>query len=365
VILCGGAGSRLWPVSRELHPKPFIRLNDNQSLLQKAFLRAASLEGVNEIITVTNRDLFFKTEEELCKVNSAHLNTSFILEPVGRNTSAAIAAALLHIIKAYGKNTVILVLAADHLIDNQEAFASAVAEATALAQQEKLVTFGIRPHAPETGYGYIEAEGNRVLRFVEKPSIEKAREYFDSGRFLWNSGMFCFKAEAMQQAMMQYCRDIFEATENCMSKSHVFAEKRSKRIELDIDSFKQIRDTSIDYAVMERAQNISVVPCSIGWSDIGSWDTLGELRQADAHGNRVDGEALLRDVSNSYIQSDKRVVGAVGVDNLIIVDTPDALLVADKRCAQDVKHLYAELKAKGHDTHKQHLTVYRPWGTYM
>lgn len=199
---------------------------------------------------------------------------------------------------------------------------------------------------------------------MEKPSIEKAREYFDSGRFLWNAGMFCFKAEAMQQAMMQYCRDIFEATEKCLSKSHVFAEKRSKRIELDIDSFKQIRDTSIDYAVMERAQNISVVPCSIGWSDIGSWDTLGELRQADAHGNRVDGEALLRDVSNSYIQSDKRVVGAVGVDNLIIVDTPDALLVADKRCAQDVKHLYAELKAKGHDTHKQHLTVYRPWGTY-
>lgn len=364
VILCGGAGSRLWPVSRELHPKPFIRLSDNQSLLQKAFLRAANLESVDEIITVTNRDLFFKTEEELRKVNSAVLNTSFILEPVGRNTSAAIAAALLHIIKIYGKDTVILVLAADHLVDNQEAFARAVTEARVLAQQDKLVTFGIRPHAPETGYGYIEAEGSQVLRFVEKPSIEKAREYFDSGRFLWNSGMFCFKAETMRQAMTQYCKDILESTEKCLEKSHPVENSHSIRIELDIASFKKVRDSSIDYAVMEQAQNVAVVPCSIGWSDIGSWDTLGELHQADAQGNRIDGEALLRDVSNSYIQSDKRVVGAVGVDNLIIVDTPDALLVADKRCAQDVKHLYEELKAKGHDTHKNHLTVYRPWGTY-
>ena len=364
VILCGGAGSRLWPVSRELHPKPFIRLNDNQSLLQKAFLRAAHLINTSEIITVTNRDLFFKTEEELRAVNRTSIATSFILEPVGRNTSAAIATSVLHITKTHGEDAIILVLAADHLIDNQPAFAKAVDMAITLATQNQLVTFGIKPDAPETGYGYIEVEGNTVLRFVEKPSVDKAQEYIKSGKFLWNSGMFCFKASVMQQAMTQYCADIFESTQACIAQSRTSKDKNSIRVDLDADSFKKVRDCSIDYAVMEQASNVAVVPCDIGWNDIGSWDTLGELHQADAQGNRIDGEALLKNVSNSYIQSSKRVVGAVGIDNLIIVDTPDALLVVDKNHAQDVKHLYAELKAKGHDTHKNHLTVYRPWGTY-
>lgn len=363
-ILCGGAGSRLWPVSRELHPKPFIRLADGQSLLQKAFLRGATLPGVTEVLTVTNRELFFKTQDEFREVNTAQLATSFILEPFGRNTAAAIAAAALHAVQAHGDDALLLVLAADHLIADQEAFTNAVAQAAVLAQQGKLVTFGIQPDAPETGYGYIEADGNQVLRFVEKPSLEKAREYVDSGRFLWNSGMFCFQAGTMLQAMQQHCPDILAATQLCIAQSRRAEGKDLIELELDSASFAKVPDDSIDYAVMEQSDQIAVVPCTIGWSDIGSWTALGDLSAADSDGNRINGEALLHDVSNCYIQSNNRVIGAVGVDNLIIVDTPDALLVADKARAQDVKHLYKTLKTNGHDAHKHHLTVHRPWGTY-
>jgi mannose-1-phosphate guanylyltransferase / mannose-6-phosphate isomerase len=363
-ILCGGAGSRLWPVSRELHPKPFIRLEDGQSLLQKAFLRGATLTGIAEVLTVTNRELFFKTQDEYRQVNKIQLPTSFILEPFGRNTAAAIAAAALHIAKVHGEDAVMLVLAADHLIADQDAFSNAVAAATTLALEGNLVTFGIQPDAPETGYGYIEAEGNKVLRFVEKPSLAHAREYLESGRFLWNSGMFCFKAGIMLQAMQQHCPEILSSTMACIEQSRMAEGKGFAQLELDPDSFAQVADNSIDYAVMEQSSRVAVVPCSIGWSDIGSWSALGDISASDNNGNRINGEAVLHDVTNCYIQSNKRVVGAVGIDNLIIVDTPDALLVAVKSCAQDVKHLYAALKAQGHAAHKHHLTVHRPWGTY-
>lgn len=364
VILCGGAGSRLWPVSREHHPKPFIRLADGQSLLQKAFLRGAQLPGVDEVLTVTNRELFFKTEDEFREVNKNNIATSFILEPFGRNTSAAIAAAALHIAKTHSPETVMLVLAADHLIADQAAFAAAVEVAMTLAQTGSLVTFGIRPEAAETGYGYIETNGNKVVRFVEKPSLEKAQEYLAIGNFLWNSGMFCFQAGAMLKAMQKYCPEILSATQTCLDKSRTATGKAFAEITLDPETFAVIPDDSIDYSVMERSNEIVVVPCNIGWSDIGSWSALGDLSPADAGGNRVEGEALLHDVTNCYVQSSKRLIGAVGINNLIIVDTPDALLVADKSRAQDVKQIFAALKLKGHGAHKHHLTVHRPWGTY-
>ncbi|MEG0557934.1 MAG: mannose-1-phosphate guanylyltransferase/mannose-6-phosphate isomerase [Comamonas sp.] len=364
VVLCGGAGSRLWPVSRETHPKPFIRLGDGQSLLQKAFLRGAQLPGVAEVLTVTNRELLFKTKDEYREVNSNRLATSFILEPFGRNTAAAIAAATLHVSKMHGEEAIMLVLAADHLIADQEAFSSAVAQATMLARQQKLVTFGIQPDAPETGYGYLEVDGHDVLRFVEKPSQEKAREYMDSGRFLWNSGMFCFQAGTMLQALEAHCPDILSKTQQCVEQSRKVEGDGVVEQELDAATFAAVPDDSIDYAVMERASHVAVVPCSIGWSDIGSWSALGDLIAPDAHGNRIKGDALLHDVSNCFIQSSQRMIGAVGVDNLVIVDTPDALLVADRERSQDVKVLYKELKAQGHDAHKHHLTAHRPWGTY-
>jgi mannose-1-phosphate guanylyltransferase/mannose-6-phosphate isomerase len=363
-ILCGGAGSRLWPVSRELHPKPFIRLADGQSLLQKAFLRGAALAGVEQILTVTNREFFFKTDDEFREVNRTGLATSFILEPFGRNTAAAIAAAALQVSKAHGDDAVMLVLAADHLISDQDAFARAVDKACDLAQQGNLVTFGIKPDVPETGYGYIEAEGNKVLRFVEKPSLEKAREYLESGNFLWNSGMFCFTAGTMLKAMEACCADILTATRNCMEQSREATGRSFAQLELDSAAFAQVPDISIDYAVMEKSRDVAVVPCSIGWSDIGSWSALGDLTGADSRGNRIEGQALLHDVTGCYIRSNERLVGAVGVENLIVIDTPDALLIAEKSRAQDVKHIYTQLKASGHEAHKLHRTVHRPWGTY-
>lgn len=363
-ILCGGAGSRLWPVSRELHPKPFIRLSDGQSLLQKAFLRGALLPGAEEILTVTNRDLFFKTEDEFREVNAAGIATSFILEPFGRNTAPAIAAAASQVAEKYGNDAVMLVLAADHLIADQQSFQQAVLKAAELAATSKLVTFGIQPDAPETGYGYIEADGNTVLRFVEKPSLEKAQEYLASGQFLWNSGMFCFSVGTLLQQMEQYCPQILAATRACIEQSRSAEGKGFALLELDPDTFANVPDDSIDYAVMEKSNQVAVVPCNIGWSDIGTWTALGDLTEPDANGNRIQGEALLHNTRNCTIQSNDRLVGTAGVENLIIIDTPDAVLVVDKSSAQDVKHIYAELKTKGHEAHKSHRTVYRPWGIY-
>jgi mannose-1-phosphate guanylyltransferase/mannose-6-phosphate isomerase len=366
-ILCGGAGSRLWPVSRELHPKPFIRLADGQSLLQKAWLRGAALPDVAEILTITNRELFFKTEDEYREVSSAmheNLPNGFILEPFGRNTAPAIAAAALHIAATHGEDALMLVLAADHLIADQVNFSLAVAQAVRFAQQGKLVTFGIQPEAPETGYGYIEADGNIVLGFVEKPNLEKAQEYLATGRYLWNSGMFCFAAGTVLREMEQHCPSILTTTRTCLAQASKATGKRFFQVQLTSETFNLVPDDSIDYALMEKSSNVAVVPCNIGWSDIGSWNAIGDLTKPNKDGNRIEGEVQLHDVSNCYIQSNERIVGAVGVDNLIIVDTPDALLVADRSRAQDVKHLYASLKQQGHKAHKLHNTVYRPWGTY-
>jgi mannose-1-phosphate guanylyltransferase len=364
VILCGGAGSRLWPVSREAHPKPFMRLDDGQSLLQKAFLRGAVLPGVQEILTVSNREVFFKTEDEFHEVNHQGLHTSFVLEPFGRNTAAAVAAAALQVQRSHGDDAVMLVLAADHLVQDQPAFANAVARAQALARQGVLVTFGIHPDAPQTGYGYIEADGERVVRFVEKPTFEKACEYLASGRYCWNSGMFCFTTGAILREMATHCPTIVQAVRDCLERSVCATGKGFAQLQLDPDSFAQVPDDSIDYAVMEKTQALAVVQCSIGWSDIGSWSAVGELTPPDAQGNRVEGEALLHDTTDCYIRSSTRMVGTVGVQDLIIIDTPDALLVAHRQRSQDVKHLYAQLKRQGHDTHKLHRTVHRPWGTY-
>lgn len=363
-ILCGGSGSRLWPVSREQHPKPFIRLADDQSLLQKAFIRGALLDNVAEVLTVTNRDLFFKTQDEYRPVNAAKVPLSYILEPFGRNTAPAVAAAALEVAKAHGPDAILLILAADHLIADQVAFTKAVSQATVLAASGKIVAFGIQPTAPETGYGYIEADGNDVVKFVEKPSAEVAMEYLASERFLWNSGMFCFAAGTMLKEMELLCPEILASVRTCLAGSIAAKGDGFAQLELNSADFASVPDISIDYAVMEKTKRAAVVPCRIGWSDIGSWDAIGELSKPDEQGNRVDGQALLHDVSNCYIQSKERMVGAVGINNLVIIDTPDALLVADRARAQDVKHVYAKLKAQGHETHKLHRTVHRPWGNY-
>lgn len=368
VILCGGAGSRLWPVSRETHPKPFMRLADGQSLLQKAFLRGLALPGAQEILTVTNQELFFKTKEEYRQISASgaqtSLPTSYVLEPFGRNTAAAIAAAALQVQRSHGDDAVMLILAADHLITDQAAFAAAVAQAQVLAQQGHIVTFGIHPESPETGFGYILAEGNTVKRFVEKPDFETARQYLVAGDYYWNSGMFCFTAGAILREMVQHCPAILQATEACLKDSSSVALGGGYKLELHAPSFAKVPDDSIDYAVMEKTQAIAMVPCQIGWSDIGSWAAVGELAVADGQGNRVEGQALMHNATGCFVQSTERMVGVVGVSDLIIIDTPDALLVANRNNSQDVKQIYSQLKAQGHDSHKLHRTVQRPWGSY-
>jgi len=357
-LICGGAGSRLWPVSREQHPKPFIRLADGQSLLQKAYLRAA-LPGVSEVLTVTNRELYFKIKDEFQEAG-APLAASFILEPFERGTAAAVACAALRVEAAHGPDAVLLVLPADHLIEKQAAFAAAVASASRLASQGRLVTFGIHPDRPETGYGYIQANGDRVERFVEKPSHEKAREYIAAG-YLWNSGMFCFDAGTAIREMQAHCPDVLAAVRECLARS---AQGPGAALELDAETFAKVPEISFDHAVMEKSRAASVVQADLGWSDIGSWTAIAELATGDANGNRIEGEAWLHDVAGCYVRSDGRLVAAVGVRNLVIVDTRDAVLVADQSRAQDVKHIFAQLKGKGHDAAKLHPLVHRPWGTY-
>ena len=366
IIISGGAGTRLWPISRESHPKPFMKMPDGQSLLQKTFARAAALDGVKDVLTITNREHYFKSRDEYQPVKKNFPGTadSFLLEPFGRNTAAAVALGAFKIAADHGDEAVMLVLPADHLIDDQDAFSSAVKQALVLAEQGRLVTFGIVPDAPETGFGYIEADGHVVKRFVEKPSYEAALEYVNSGRYLWNSGMFCFRAGVILQQFKLHAPSIYEHALVCWEATRNKTQGNASMLEIDPDTFELIPENSIDYAVMEKSEVVAVVPGSFGWSDIGSWDAIHNLAMADAAGNRVIGEAVLVDVGNSYIQSEGRMVAAIGLDNLLIVDTPDALLVADRSRAQDVKKVVQQLKLMNHDSYKLHRTVARPWGTY-
>ncbi|MHB1667826.1 mannose-1-phosphate guanylyltransferase/mannose-6-phosphate isomerase [Thiomonas sp.] len=364
VILSGGAGTRLWPVSREQHPKPFMQLADGQSLLQKTFLRAAALPGVAQVLTVTNRDLVFKTKDEYAQVNGAALPTAFILEPFGRNTAPALAAAALWAEQNIGTDVQLLVLASDHLITDKTAFEQALRTAMELAEKGQLVTFGIQPTGPETGFGYIEVDGTQARRFVEKPTLDKAREFIASGNYLWNSGMFCFRVDAVLQELAEHAPSVLESVQSCLGASRQLRGESDVQIELDATTFQYAPDISIDYALMENSKHVAVVACDIGWTDIGSWNALSELQEPDAHGNRILGEALLHGTDNCYVQSSQRIVGLVGVSDLIVVDTPDAVLVAHRNCAQDVKQIVTQLKANGHEAYRLHREVHRPWGTY-
>ena len=366
-ILCGGVGSRLWPVSRRSHPKPFIKLKDGQSLLQKAYLRGAGLPNVADILTVTNRDFIFNVQDDYRDVNHllpTELANNFILEPFGRNTAPAIAMACLDVIERHGENAVLLILAADHLISNHAAFTEAVKQATSLALTGKLVTFGITPTAPETGYGYIESHGNEVVRFVEKPCLEKAQEYVNSGNYQWNSGMFCFTAGTMLKEMQEHCPDIVRASKYSFELAREMSGNDVKQLALSPETFELVADQSIDYAVMEKTINAAVVPCDIGWNDIGCWRALGDLTVANEDNNRITGDVVTEDTTNCTITSEGRVVAAVGLDNIAIIDTHDALLVVNKDNAQQVKKIYSQLEKKNHAAHQIHRTAHRPWGTY-
>lgn len=371
VILSGGVGSRLWPVSREAHPKPFMTLPDGQNLIQKTFLRASGLAGVSEILTVTNRELLFKTEDEYRTVNTAGHAQAYILEPFGRNTAAAVAMAALQLKDSRGSEAHMLVLAADHLIQDEAAFAAAVTKAVQLSERGWLVTFGIKPQYPETGFGYIEAgkageleHGMKVARFVEKPSLEVAQSYLAAGNYFWNSGMFCFKVGSVLEEFEKHAPDVLQAAIQAKASSRLAEGKGYSCLSIDPDSFGQVPDISIDYALMERSERVATVPCDIGWSDIGSWNAVSELTPADADGNRFEGEVLAHGSRNNYVNSEDRLTALVGVEDLLVIDTADAVMIAHKDHAQDVKHIVSQLKGKGHTLHQLHRTVHRPWGTY-
>ncbi|UXZ44698.1 mannose-1-phosphate guanylyltransferase/mannose-6-phosphate isomerase [Pseudomonas soli] len=369
-IIAGGAGTRLWPVSREAMPKPFMRLPDGMSLLQKTFNRASNLPGVERVLTVTNREMVFRTQDEYRQVGTQRVAHDFILEPMGRNTAPAIAAAALHCAEQYGEDCLLLVMPADHLIQDQEAFQAAVCQAMALAGQGWLATFGLLPTRAETGFGYIEqgqtlaAGAFRVARFVEKPDAETAQGYLEGGRHLWNAGMFCLRVGTVLQELQTHAPEVLNSVTHCLEHSQVKEGPSGLQVELDPECFALTPDISIDYALMELSAQVAVVPCDIGWSDIGCWEAVRELRPTDDQGNHCNGETVLHDVSNCYIDSPRRLVGAVGLDNLIVIDTPDALLIADAARSQEVKVIAQQLKHQGHDAYRLHRTVTRPWGLY-
>jgi len=365
VILSGGVGSRLWPVSRDGHPKPFIKIDGADSILQKTLKRSMALPLVESIVNVTNAELLFKIKDEYSSIPMApQLKLHYILEPFGKNTAAAIALSTLKIEQLYGEDAILLILPSDHLISKQQAFNEAVLKAEALARDGKIVTFGITPTSPETGYGYIQAEGLSVKKFLEKPSLESAMAYLASGDYLWNAGMFCFKAGVMLQEMAAYCPDILSSARSCLGASKVSEAVHGNETHIDSTTFAEVRSDSIDYAIMEKSDKIAVIACDIGWSDVGTWSHMGDLTSKDINNNSIKGEVVMDGVTNCHIEANDRVIGAVGVDNLIIIDTADALLVAQKNKAQDVKNIYNALKKRNHASATVHKTVHRPWGSY-
>jgi mannose-1-phosphate guanylyltransferase/mannose-6-phosphate isomerase len=374
VVLCGGVGARLWPVSRESYPKPFIKLQDGESLIQKTFKRASMQDEVSEILTVTNRNYYFQTRDEFTELSlKPSIPLEFLLEPFGRNTAPAIALAAMDVAQKFGGDAKLLVLPADHIIQNENAFSNAVQIAVDLAEAGQLVTFGLKPEHPDTGFGYIEKghdfanidcpasfSASMVKTFAEKPDLETAQTYVDSGNFLWNAGIFCFRADTFLEALDQCSPEVFNATKECFASLSSVDGPAQIHPEL----FSQVPDISVDYAVMEKAKNVAVVGCDIGWSDVGSWASLSEHVPKDQFNNSIEGEGLAFDSHNCYIHSEDRLVATLGVKDLVVIDTSDALLVADKNRAQDVKKVVQHLKNEDHPAYRNHSTVHRPWGTY-
>lgn len=365
VVLSGGAGTRLWPVSRRAHPKPFMRLADGATLAGSTIERALKVTHGDITLTVTGRDYYFMTRDLYREVAPAARH-HFLLEPAGRNTASAIALAALWVAERFGPDALMLVLPADHLVRDLAAFDQAVRQASELARAGWLVCLGINPTHAETGYGYIRAGadldhgGGVIDAFVEKPDAVTARRYYESGKYLWNGGMFCFQAKTVLAALEKHAGDIHAASERTWQAT----DREAEPIELDSDCFAAVRADSIDFAIMEKAERRAVVPVSCGWSDIGSWQAISELYESDAVGNRVRGEAILVDTRNTFVQGEGRLVAAVGVDNLVIVDTGDAVLVASRDRAQEVKAVVEELLSAGHASATYHRTVHRPWGSY-
>lgn len=359
VILAGGTGSRLWPLSRELYPKQLLRLTSDTSLLQTTLLRVKDLPEVLPPVIVVGEDHRFITQMQVEELECFD-NFSILLEAVGKNTAPAICGAA-EFCRQQGEEVVLLILPADHVVMNTEKFAEVVLQAAELAAEGAVVTFGIQPTGPETGYGYIEqGEGTRVASFKEKPDLAVARDYLARGNYFWNSGMFAFTVKTFMQEMGKFAPEMLacmvESVENGSRDGRFFRFEKSAMVKCPSDS--------LDYALMEKTAIAEVVAADLGWSDIGSWKALWDVLDKDEDGNVTKGDVLLEDTRNCLVKSENMLVATVGMEDTLVVETADAILVAPLSRSQDVKKVVTRLKKERRKEFSLHTTVYRPWGSY-
>lgn len=361
VIMAGGAGTRLWPLSRRMFPKQFLPLTGERSMFQETLLRLDGLER-SPAIVVCNQEHRFLVAEQLHGLEETE--GTIILEPVGRNTAPAIAVAALKALEQ-DDDPLLLILAADHIIADQQGFQTAIHKAEKLAVNDHLITFGIAPTSPETGYGYIRrgesmGEGYKVDKFVEKPDLDTAEQYLSLGDYYWNSGMFLFRAKRYFQELERFHPEILSACRAAFKAGHTDLDF----FRLDADAFKKVPSKSIDYAVMEQTESAAVVPLDAGWNDIGSWSALWEINEKDESNNSMRGDVMLFETSGSLVHAQSRLVTTVGVDDLVVIETKDAVLVAEKSQAQNVKNIVDKLRADARSEDQHHREVYRPWGRF-
>lgn len=361
IIMAGGTGSRLWPLSRESYPKQFIQLFGEDTMLQATIKRLHGLENRSNPLIICNEEHRFVVAEQLREIDQ--LANNIILEPCGRNTAPAVALAALEVMRK-DPNGILLVLAADHVIRNELAFYNAIRDAVVHASNDKLVTFGVIPTYPETGYGYIK-KGKKVsaatfdvANFVEKPNLETAKDYLQSRQFLWNSGMFIFKAQRYLDELEKYCPEILTHCKLALCHQSIDLDF----IRLDKTEFEKCPSNSIDYAVMEHTQDAVVVPMDAQWSDVGSWLSLWEMSKKDDSNNVIQGDVIAINTNDSYIRSENKLVATVGINNLIIIETKDAVLVMHKEQSQDVKQVIEKLKQSDRIEYRDNRESYRPWG---
>lgn len=363
VVLSGGSGTRLWPMSRKEFPKQYLPLVGDNTMLQETILRLSGLDNLGDPIIVCNTDHRFLVAEQCLQIGIK--NPIILLEPVGRNTAPAIAAAALQLLK-FLDDTVMLVLSADHVIQNIDLFHDSIKIASSQALEGKLATFGIVPRDANIGYGYIKSSKNnidggyKVEEFVEKPDLETAQAFLEQGNYLWNSGMFMFKADVLIDELTTHSPDIVKLVSDAVNN----AKQDLDFIRLDKNAFESSPSDSIDYALMEKSDNAVVVPLDAGWSDIGSWSALYDIDAKDSSGNVLKGDIIVKDTTNTYIHATHHMITTVGIDNLIVIDTPDATFIATQNKAHEVQSIIETLQKKGRDEVHSNRKVYRPWGWY-
>jgi len=361
IILSGGSGTRLWPLSRKDRPKQFLQLYGNHSMLQETILRLSGIENIDKPIIVCNENHRFLVAQQCHDID---IEPTIILEPIGRNTAPAITVAAIQSIREF-EDTVLLVLSADHKIENIEGFHHAISIAKKTVIEKKLVTFGVMPTRPNTGYGYIKYSGidnepSKVERFVEKPNLEKANEYFISKEYLWNSGMFMFTSKYFLDELKKFNPEIYQKSLEAIERSS----KDMDFLRLDEKSFNSCPSDSIDYALMEKSDNVFVIPVDIGWSDLGTFESLRDSKTKDINGNIFEGDVISFDTNNTFIRSSERLVATFGISNMTIINTEDALLISDNTQSENVKDIVKALVESKRSEHVHHRKVYRPWGWY-